>query len=445
VNLLGNAVFWGITVMLCLATLRMNVVISLLAGAIAAGFCAGFSISETLFIFNGGLRSGAAIAVSYSLLGAFACALAHSGLAARLLGSMLHFLDGNAGQSNFRRRSGLLLLLLAIALLSKSFLPVHVAFIPILLPPLLAPMARIGLDRRAVACTLAFGLVASYLILPIGFGHIFLREILQENLRSNGLSVSLGTILGALAIPFFGMGLGLLVAVFLSYGRPRSYGMGKILQLPLQQHPAPGRRQFFSACIALAVAATVQLGLGNSMVTGMLAGMLVFWISGAISSEKIDGIVGEGIRMMAVIGIIMVTASGFAAVLKASGGIEQLVALMVRSVHGSRSMAALLMLAIGFLISVGIGSSFATVPIVAALYVPFCAAVGFSPAATVVLVAMAAVPGDPASPASSSTLGPTSGLSADGQFNHMVDCVIPSFLHNSLPAIFFAWIAAMIL
>ncbi len=39
-----------------------------------------------------------------------------------------------------------------------------------------------NLDRRLVACVLTFGLITPYMVLPIGFGGIFLNNILLKNL-----------------------------------------------------------------------------------------------------------------------------------------------------------------------------------------------------------------------------------------------------------------------
>lgn len=49
------------------------------------------------------------------------------------------------------------------------------------------------------------------------------------------------------------------------------------------------------------------------------------------------------------------------------------------------------------------------------------------------------------SPASDSTLGPTSGLDADGQHDHMRDTVLPTFLHVNIPLLMAGWVAAMVL
>ena len=103
------------------------------------------------------------------------------------------------------------------------------------------------------------------------------------------------------------------------------------------------------------------------------------------------------------------------------------------------------MLLVGLLVTIGIGSSFSTLPIIASIYVPICIAMGFSPAATVALIGAAGALGDAGSPASDSTLGPTMGLNVDGQHNHIYDSVIPTFIHFNIPLLIFGWIAAMVL
>ena len=104
-----------------------------------------------------------------------------------------------------------------------------------------------------------------------------------------------------------------------------------------------------------------------------------------------------------------------------------------------------MILLVGLLITMGIGSSFSTVPIIATLFVPLCLTIGFSPMATAALVGTAGALGDAGSPASDSTLGPTSGLNADGQHDHIKDSVLPTFIHFNIPLLIFGWIAAMVL
>ncbi|HLR34733.1 MAG TPA: Na+/H+ antiporter NhaC family protein [Tissierellales bacterium] len=72
------------------------------------------------------------------------------------------------------------------------------------------------------------------------------------------------------------------------------------------------------------------------------------------------------------------------------------------------------MLLIGLIITMGIGTSFGAIPIIAAIYVPLCSTLGFSPAATIALVGTAEALGGTSSPTADSTLGPTAGLNIEG-------------------------------
>ncbi|MDZ7835494.1 MAG: hypothetical protein U5K84_09465 [Alkalibacterium sp.] len=54
----------------------------------------------------------------------------------------------------------LLVFLIALISISQNPIPVHIAFIPILIPPLIMVMNNLNIDRRAVASALTFGLKA---------------------------------------------------------------------------------------------------------------------------------------------------------------------------------------------------------------------------------------------------------------------------------------------
>ena len=69
---------------------------------------------------------------------------------------------------------------------------------------------------------------------------------------------------------------------------------------------------------------------------------------------------------------------------------------------------------------------------------PICINQGFSTPQIIILIAAAAALGDAGSPASDTTLGPTAGLNADGQHNHIFDTCIPTFLHYNVALIIFA-------
>jgi putative amino acid transporter len=100
---------------------------------------------------------------------------------------------------------------------------------------------------------------------------------------------------------------------------------------------------------------------------------------------------------------------------------------------------------IGLVVTLGIGSSFATIPIIATLFVPLGESLGLSTMALIALIGTASALGDSGSPASDSTLGPTAGLDVDGQHDHIRDTCIPNFVFYNIPLIIFGTIAAMIL
>jgi predicted histidine transporter YuiF (NhaC family) len=172
---------------------------------------------------------------------------------------------------------------------------------------------------------------------------------------------------------------------------------------------------------------------------------MIFSIFGIVKWEQSSDVFSQGVAMMAMIGFIMISAQGFASVMKATGDVASLVNTTADIVAGNKPLAAAMILLVGLLITMGIGSSFSTVPIIATLFVPLCLTIGFSPMATAALVGTAGALGDAGSPASDSTLGPTSGLNADGQHDHIKDSVIPTFIHFNIPLLIFGWIAAMVL
>ena len=439
-----NPVVIAVALMLVLSLLRINVVVSLAIGAIVGGLLGGLSLEQTLSTFTGGLGGGAEIALSYAMLGAFAVAISRSGITDLLARKVISQLGKDASSSRILWVKSLLLTsVLGVSISSQNLIPVHIAFIPILIPPLLHVMAQMQIDRRQVACVITFGLTATYMLLPVGFGGIFLNNILAKNLIDNGVAVEFSQLPLAMAIPVLGMFIGLLVAVFITYRKPRQYDLEKILAA----EPETVELNFnhiWVALLAIAVALGLQL-MTNSIVLGALAGFVIFTCGGVIKFRESQDAFTQGVRMMSLIGFIMISAAGFAAVMKETHGVESLVQSVSGMMAGHKGLAAFLMLLVGLLITMGIGSSFSTVPIIATIYVPLCIHLGFSPMATIALVGTAGALGDAGSPASDSTLGPTSGLNADGQHDHIWDSVVPTFIHYNIPLIIFGWIAAMVL
>ncbi|MGY3868565.1 Na+/H+ antiporter family protein [Aeromonas crassostreae] len=439
-----NPVVIAVSLMLVLSLLRINVVVSLSVSAIVGGLVGGLSLEQTLSTFSGGLGGGAEIALAYAMLGAFAVAISRSGITDLLARKVISQLGKDASHSRVLWVKTLLLTsVLAVSVASQNLIPVHIAFIPILIPPLLHVMAQMKIDRRQVACVITFGLTATYMLLPVGFGGIFLNNILAKNLIDNGVTLVNSQIPTAMALPVFGMFLGLLVAVFISYRKPRQYDLTKILAAE-PETVTLNLTHIWVALVAIAVALGLQL-YTDSIVLGALAGFIIFTCGGVIKFRESQDAFTQGVRMMSLIGFIMISAAGFAAVMKETQGVESLVQSVAGLIGHNKGVAAFLMLLVGLLITMGIGSSFSTVPIIATIYVPLCLQFGFSPMATIALIGTAGALGDAGSPASDSTLGPTSGLNADGQHDHIWDSVVPTFIHYNIPLILFGWVAAMVL
>lgn len=435
-----NAVILAVLIMLVLSLLRVNVVLALVAGALAGGLAGGLSIDKTIEVFSNGLGGSAEVALSYALLGGFALAISATGLPNLLVEWVLDKV-GKDGESKGKTLSKALIVfsILLMSIFSQNLIPIHIAFIPILIPPLLKVMNELQIDRRLIASVLTFGLTAPYILLPAGFGQIF-QGILAENMENSGLAVEMADIPKAMLIPVAGMVAGLLAALFV-YRKKRDYRPSDLIEREKGNYSQKG---IIFSLIAIAAALIVQLQL-DSMIFGALTGIIVIYISGAIKWNEADQLLTEGMKMMAFIGFVMLAAFGFADVLKETGDVDSLVAQAAEVIGNNKSLAALLMLLVGLLVTMGIGSSFSTIPIIATIFVPLALEVGFSPMATIALVGTAAALGDAGSPASDSTLGPTAGLNADGQHNHIWDTCVPTFLHYNIPLILFGWLAAMVL
>lgn len=440
-----NAVVVAVALMLVLSLCRVHVVVALIVGAMAGGLLGGLSIHETLGAFQSGLGGGATVALSYALLGAFAVAIGKSGVADALANRILALIGKQNPQQAKGVKALLITLLLGAAIASQNVLPIHIAFVPLLVPPLLYIMDKLALDRRLVACVLTFGLITPYMFLPVGFGGIYLTEILLANVALSGVPTEGLSVMRAMAIPAAGMLLGLLVAVFISYRKPRTYiTHASVNTQQRAEATLYNPRSLVAAAVAVFVAFAVQLWL-DSMIMGALLGFVVFSLSGVVGWKESDDLFTEGMKMMAMIGFIMITASGFAEVLRTTGEVQTLVQSAAGIIGNNKALGAFLMLLVGLLVTLGIGSSFSTVPIIAAIFVPLALELGFSPLAIVSLVGTAGALGDAGSPASDSTLGPTSGLNMDGQHNHIWDTVVPTFIHYNVPLLGFGWLAAMVL
>ncbi len=432
---MAMAVIISVLLMMILSLLRVNVMISIIIATVVAGFIAGESLTDTITLMVEGMSAGGNTALSYVLLGAFAVAITYSGITSILVKSLLKVIEG--------KRSVMLLIIAAVASLSQNVIPVHIAFIPILIPPLLGLFDKMNIDRRGVATALTFGLKAPYVMIPVGFGYIF-QEIIMTNMNDNGISLGIYDVTKAMLLPGLGMIVGLLIAIFFSYRKDRIYETTNKQEIDLETKNITFEKKHAFTIIAIVAALVVQIFTEN-LILSALTGLFLMFLFFVVPFKKGEEVVSEGMKMMAMIAFIMLVANGFANVLKTTGSVEALVEATSGILGDNKAIIAFVLLLVGLIVTMGIGTSFGTIPILAALYVPLASAAGFSPLAIAALIGTAGALGDAGSPASDSTLGPTSGLNADGKHNHIWDTCVPTFIHFNIPLFIFGWVASLIL
>lgn len=434
-EIITNPVTISVIVLCVLSLFKLNVLLSMLIACVVGGLIGGMDVPSIMSTLTGGFSGNATTALSYILLGTFATAIATTGLAEILSKKLSPIIGG--------KKLVLLGAITLIACLSQNLIPVHIAYIPILIPPMLAMMNEMKLDRRAAACCLAFGHKAPYIAIPFGFGLQFMT-IIRDNLTENGMPVTINEITSVNWILALSMVVGLLIAVFFSYRKPREY---KMVAADTSASDAISEKleyRHYITIVAAVVVVVVQV-VAQDLALSALCGIMVMIVFGAIKWNQIDDQLAGGVKLMGLIAFVMLVAGGYAEVMKATGGVNALVEAGIAAMGGSKIIAAIVITLIGLLVTMGIGTSFGTVPVLAVLFVPLCDQIGFSPAATILLMSAAAALGDAGSPASDTTLGPTSGLSADGQHDHIWDTCVPTFLHFNIPLMIGAVIGAQFL
>ncbi len=439
--MLTNPVVVSVIVMCALCLLKFNVLLSIIVAAVVAGVMGGMPIyqkgadNNIIDVLISGMGGNSATALSYILLGAFAVGLANSGLGTILSKKIAKVVSD--------KKYVMIFSIAFIACFSQNIVPVHIAFIPILIPPLLVLMNKLKIDRRAMACSLTFGLKAPYVVLPIGFGLIF-HQILEDNITQAGMAVTVADTRKVMWIAGLSMLVGLIFCVTVLYRKPREYEDKPIADTDVPEGDVKMTWEAWVALVACLVTAIVSI-FTKSLPYAAVAGLFIMLLGGCIKWKSIDDVMNGGIGLMGFIAFVMLVAAGYGTILRSTGAVEELVQLAATYMEGSKAMSAFIMLVVGLLITMGIGTSFGTIPIIAAIYVPLSQAIGFSPAATILLIGTAAALGDAGSPASDSTLGPTSGLNADGQHDHIWDTCVPTFIAFDIPLIIGGVIGAVAL
>lgn len=431
--ILLNPVVLSVIVMSILCLLKLNVLLALIVSALVAGLVAGMPVGDIMNTLIGGMGGQSETALSYILLGTLAVAIGNTGVASIISRKVASVING--------KKLIILIIIAFFGCFSQNLIPVHIAYIPILIPPLISVMNKLKLDRRAMACSLTFSLKAPYIAIPAGFGLIF-QGIIATQMTENGMPVDKLDVWKSTWILGAAMVIGLLIALFFSYRKNREYQDLPLKGIEIQEAEKMETKHWLTLLAALA--AFVVPVLYGSLPLGALAALVLMFVFGVLKWKDIDKTIGGGMQLMGLIAFIMLVASGYAAVIKQTGAVEELVNSIYGMIGGSKAIGVLLMLLVGLLVTMGIGTSFGTIPVVAAIYIPLCLKLGLSVPGSVVILAAAAALGDAGSPASDSTLGPTSGLNVDGQHDHIWDTCVPTFLHFNIPLIIAGFIGGML-
>src|SRR5699024_10351477 len=142
-DVLLNPVIISVLILIVLSLLKIHVIFALMLAAISAGLLAGLPLGETVTVLVEGMGGQTETALSYLLLGIFASMIAMSCIVKVLLNYLMRVIG--------RRKYLLIFIFVGIGVLAETVVPVHIAFIPILIPPLLMLFNKLKIDRRAVA------------------------------------------------------------------------------------------------------------------------------------------------------------------------------------------------------------------------------------------------------------------------------------------------------
>ena len=422
--LLFNPIVISVLVLTVLCLFKLPVLAALLLAALTAGLAGGFDLTETMTTFIGGMGGNANTALSYILLGALAYTISKTGAADILAKKISQLVKGN--------KFILAIIIVLVSIASGTIIPVHIAFIPILIPPLLAMMNQMKMDRRMLAICFGFGLKAPYITIPVAYGAIF-QGIVRDSVNDAGLNIGLDLVWKTTWIAGLSM-LFVLVCGLIYYSKNREY---KIENEHYEELSNNNEKVVIEAKHWLTLGAGI-IALVVQLITGLLplgaiAAMIFMVVTRVVKWKEIQEVLEGGIHLMGFIAFVMLIASGYATVIRATGAVDQLVESAFNMLGGSKLAGSTIMILLGLLITMGIGTSFGTVPVIAAIYVPLSLKLGFSPAAIVFMIAVAAALGDAGSPASDTTLGPTAGLNADGQHDHIWDTCVPQFICYDIP------------
>lgn len=327
-----------------------------------------------------------------------------------------------------------------MAILSETVILVYVTFVPIFIPPFLKLFNQYKVDRRMLVTVINAGLQIGYVCIPFGIGAVYMG-IVQGAIVDNGLQVEFADIFPASLPILLALVIGVIAAIVI-YRKPREYSDSADLAVVSADAPAAKMEAKHWLTLAATLVMVVVITITGYIPLAASAGLAFLLLTGVIKLNKLTPSFMENLKTMAYGCFVLMAASGFGNVTRAIGDLDTLIAALTAVLGGSKLLAAFFMLLVGLGVTMGIGTSFGTVPIVATILVPLSVNLGMSPAAVIMLVSAAGALGDSGSPASENTLVCTSVFNYDNQHDHVRDTCIPSFCCVNIPLVVICTIAA---
>lgn len=438
--IITNPVFASVVIMLVLCVLHVNVYLAIIIAAVICGLMGGAPLTEIISLFASGISSHGENAIIFIILAAIASAIVASGMSDAMAPRVSKILG---------QRPWLLLVgLIIIAALCETVITFSATFVFIIIPPLLTVFNRYSVDRRKVATAIMCGLQIGYVCIPIGYGAVF-QDMVAGVMSDCGIEITYLEV-AVTTWPIFLAMVVAAVVVAVIYRKPRTYTPVPGITAPAETDGAqtdelpPWEFKHTMGIVAAFATPVVQLITG-SIVLGGLTALALILIFRVASIKSLDEHIYKGMKDVAAVVFVMAAGTGYANVSNAYGDVNGLVNSIVNMLGSSKLVGAFAMLVLGLIVTLGIGTSWGTVPIVGIIMVPMGLQMGFSVPAISMLICAAAVLGDAGSPASDQALLPTATLNLDGQHDHIWDTCVPSFICCNVPIIVLGTICACIM
>ena len=435
--IITNPVFASVVIMLVLCVLHVNVYLAIIIAAVICGLMGGAPLTEIISLFASGISSHGENAIIFIILAAIASAIVASGMSDAMAPRVSKILG---------QRPWLLLVgLIIIAALCETVITFGATFVFIIIPPLLTVFNRYSVDRRKVATAIMCGLQIGYVCIPIGYGAVF-QDMVAGVMSDCGIEITYLEV-AVTTWPIFLAMVVAAVVVAVVYRKPRTYTPVPGITAPAETDGAqtdelpPWEFKHTMGIVAAFATPVVQLITG-SIVLGGLTALALILIFRVASIKSLDEHIYKGMKDVAAVVFVMAAGTGYANVSNAYGDVNGLVNSIVNMLGSSKLVGAFAMLVLGLIVTLGIGTSWGTVPIVGIIMVPMGLQMGFSVPAISMLICAAAVLGDAGSPASDQALLP---LNLDGQHDHIWDTCVPSFICCNVPIIVLGTICACIM